>query len=711
MHNKLLTMKKKKKFLTGGGLQPIMKQADNIAQNVANIGKMLSPGMNSIEDVSLRLKRGYDLGGALDVAATATKQVGEVVQSVNDVKDRAKQIDNEITGNIPQSFSASSTTDLLNKWSSYNPMSKTKWTDFTNKGSASSYFGDMLSMSSEGALKGSKLGAIGAIAGGVGGLASGFFNNLLAKNKAKKLSESANNKIAGYNNYALDMFNTEASQLDQRIMNKELADFTGWGFAKGGKLNRKHFGFGGDLMTNGGDFPLGFTLVGNGGTHEENPYEGVPMGVDQQGIPNVVEEDEVIYNDYVFSNRLKVPKAVRNKYKLKGTKPISFAKAALQFAKEIEERPNDPISRRGYNANMSRLIPEQEKIRMAKEERQFAKGGSLVHKHYNGDYLNSEDPYVDASLALVPDIVDRVPQPNILPIKPIDRPRLMDITTGLDISRPYATDKNRIRQIQIDRAKRVKELEREEAAKTLNQNMTRMAPIISQGVDYVKDLFGAQNRPEYRLGQSIREANNQIRDYSSRSAGQKMGYKPIDMWAAVNNLNAQMAAQRSALRNAGNRVGYTGNMLASAYNQNNALGALYAGMEDANFKRLTTAIAHNTQVDQADRAAEDAMVQLNAGQGARRAENLMKAAQADDAEESLYAQARNANKNRFFDSIGTLGKEQVNNKLMEALVKSGVLGTPNEEMKEALAYAYGLNLNAEGGKIVRKKKKKGLTYG
>lgn len=82
-------------------------------------------------------------------------------------------------------------------------------------------------------------------------------------------------------------------------------------------------------MTHGANFDTGITLIGNGDTHENNPYEGVPMGVDQEGTPNLVEEGEVIFNDYVFSKRLKVPKAVRNKYKLRGNKPLTFADAAL----------------------------------------------------------------------------------------------------------------------------------------------------------------------------------------------------------------------------------------------------------------------------------------------------------------------------------------------------------------------------------------------
>lgn len=130
-------------------------------------------------------------------------------------------------------------------------------------------------------------------------------------------------------------------------------------------------------MTHGADFDTGLVLVGNGGTHEENPNEGVPMGMDSEGIPNLVEEGEVIFNDYVFSNRLRVPKAVRKKYKLRGTKPLTFADAAIQMSKESEERPNDPISRAGMIDSMSKLMEVQEQVRERKGERKFARGGHL----------------------------------------------------------------------------------------------------------------------------------------------------------------------------------------------------------------------------------------------------------------------------------------------------------------------------------------------
>lgn len=150
--------------------------------------------------------------------------------------------------------------------------------------------------------------------------------------------------------------------------------------------------FGGDLLTHGANFDTGVTLIGNGGTHEENPYEGVPMGVDSEGIPNLVEQGEVIFKDYVFSNRLTVPKTVGNKYKLRGTKPLTFADAAKQLSKEAEERPNDPVSKAGLEALMSRLASDQEGFKAEKENRKFANGGHLFDK--GGERVRNTYGYV-----------------------------------------------------------------------------------------------------------------------------------------------------------------------------------------------------------------------------------------------------------------------------------------------------------------------------
>jgi hypothetical protein len=137
------------------------------------------------------------------------------------------------------------------------------------------------------------------------------------------------------------------------------------------KWNHKK-AFGGDLSVNGGDFPTGLLNIGTGGTHEQNPNEGVQMGVDNQGVPNLVEQDEVVYNDYVYSNRLKATKdslkagQLPDKYIGK-----SFSDIAELLGRESEERPNDPISQAGLKDNMDRLQTSQEDLKQTKQLNQF----------------------------------------------------------------------------------------------------------------------------------------------------------------------------------------------------------------------------------------------------------------------------------------------------------------------------------------------------
>ena len=126
----------------------------------------------------------------------------------------------------------------------------------------------------------------------------------------------------------------------------------------------KWHSFGGNLNTNGADFSNGQIIVGNGGTHEENPMEGVPMGMDAEGNPNLVEQGEVIFNDYVFSNRLFADGGLLESFNLpKSYDGHSFAAIAEKLGNEAKERPNDLISKRGLLSSMSRLEKAKENVR------------------------------------------------------------------------------------------------------------------------------------------------------------------------------------------------------------------------------------------------------------------------------------------------------------------------------------------------------------
>lgn len=151
-----------------------------------------------------------------------------------------------------------------------------------------------------------------------------------------------------------------------------------------------HHAFGGDLNTAGSDFPSGLTFINEGGTHETNPYEGVQIGVDQQGTPNLVEQGEAIYNDYVFSNRLTVPKFIRDKYKIRGNKSLTFADAVKKVSKDELERPNDPISQATLDAIMTDLAYAQEEVRIKNQvnmphDANYSAYGGTLGNIYAGD--------------------------------------------------------------------------------------------------------------------------------------------------------------------------------------------------------------------------------------------------------------------------------------------------------------------------------------
>ena len=122
------------------------------------------------------------------------------------------------------------------------------------------------------------------------------------------------------------------------------------------------FALGGDMQTNGGDFSNGLSHIDAGGSHEENPYDGVQVGVSREnGQPNLVEEGETIFDDYVFSQRIKADAKTKKKFHIGKKTEISYADLSKRLEKESLERPNDPISQNGLKKQLHDLADEQER--------------------------------------------------------------------------------------------------------------------------------------------------------------------------------------------------------------------------------------------------------------------------------------------------------------------------------------------------------------
>lgn len=123
--------------------------------------------------------------------------------------------------------------------------------------------------------------------------------------------------------------------------------------------------------TNGGYFaPKDYLRVNEGGSHEENPNGGVQIGVDPEGNPNLLEEGEPVYKDYVYSDNIEAEREfleqnhLPTKYEGK-----LYSKIADDLFTEAEERPLDPISRNGLEVLLGRLADAQEGQKQAKEQR------------------------------------------------------------------------------------------------------------------------------------------------------------------------------------------------------------------------------------------------------------------------------------------------------------------------------------------------------
>lgn len=127
--------------------------------------------------------------------------------------------------------------------------------------------------------------------------------------------------------------------------------------------------------THGGYFsPQGYSKVTEGGTHEENPNGGVQLGVDPEGVPNMLEENEPVYDDFVYSDNIRADKKFLNESNI----PEKYAgklysEIADALMDEASERPLDGISNNGLEKMLGRLADSQEKQKAYREQKDLEK--------------------------------------------------------------------------------------------------------------------------------------------------------------------------------------------------------------------------------------------------------------------------------------------------------------------------------------------------
>ena len=413
-----------------------------------------------------------------------------------------------------------------------------------------------------------------------------------------------------------------------------------WHHALGGYL----YDEGGNLYTtipnigqHGGNFSNGVTIIGNGGTHEENPMEGVPMGIADDGTPNLVEQGEVKFNNYIFSNRLFATKELLMTYNLPTAyENHSFADIAERLSRESSERPNDPISKRGLMSSMARLQQAQEQLRTAKQNKKYAKGGYLFA--------------AGGPAGINPDLME---EENLL-ITP----------TGSKLSgNPYAGSYLEQPSVDMDTDVDDNTTSRQKGG----LSWMRYAPVVGAGIGVLSDAFGWTNKLDYSNSDLIGKVADNLTEISVSPIDNYLTYRPLDRNYYINKLNSQAGATRRALMNqsGGNRANATAGLLAADYNALTSIGELARQAEEYNQAQRERVEAFNRGTNQynTELALKAALANKDNDKIRLQARNLQ--AQLRERAEEMASSGRMANLTNLFDSLGEIGREEFGRNMIE----------------------------------------------
>jgi hypothetical protein len=515
--------------------------------------------------------------------------------------------------------------------------------------------------------------------------------------------------------------------------------------------------FGGPLQSYGGDWSNGLISIDNGGSHERNPYEGVPMGVDQNGTPNLVEEGETVFMDYVFSKRLSVPKAIREKYKLRGAKAISFAEASKKLAKESEERPNDPISQRGLEAAMADLAMEQEKLRSRKSQQQvnkFDTGGPFNSygyvSGYNGGWYGADGRYTQEYLDRVNALTAEQLQAQFddqYSFYSDDANKGSDRWKAIDAfykaNPQYKKSGYKVTADDVARAKRLGQDNKPGYMHYLVNNATapppkpteapaekvdltpaeykhrweglRYAPAVGLGLATLTDAFGLTNKPDYSNADAVIKAGRSVtpQQVEWNPIGNYLTYTPFDTLFYSNQLAAQANATRRAIRNNsnGNRMTAIAGLLGADYNAQQQLGNLFRQAEEYNLAQKHQVETFNRGTNQANSEGflKAAMANQDADMKARGLglEAQMKGYQMREAARLASDEAKAANLSGFIESLGAIGADNAALNARDFALATGTFGPVNPGYEYILTGRRQKKKGSYGGKLNRGRK--GLT--
>lgn len=455
---------------------------------------------------------------------------------------------------------------------------------------------------------------------------------------------------------------------------------------------------GGSLLSE--DFTNGVTTINQGGTHENNPHEGVQMGIAPDGAPNLVEEGEAIYKDYVFSNRLRVPKEVRNKYKLRGPKDMTFAEAFIAAQKESEERPNDPISEDSLENIAMILARTQEAVRGYKEAHKKAKGGHLFGGDINPYPAGSQEWFDWEQSHQDTQIINNAPKGSY---------EGTFGTTNPVVPTPPVTKTQNSN----------KDKKKTGDTSTSNLGWLRFAePLANLGV-VASDMFGGTNTPT---------------QFDYIPSFTPVGFTPLGNYIPVTHFDTRYAANQAAQQAAATRAALMqssgpskwANILAADYNAQIALGDLLRQGALQDYQMMLDREQFNRGTNQMNSEMGLKAEMTNQEQRLKYAQAALQQAKMNEDNSNKASAARAANLSALAESTANIGREADAKSWRDMLLEDDVYGTQtvanlraagwndtkirNYYKKKGLSDddITALGIKACGGRM--KKRKKGLTY-
>lgn len=420
-----------------------------------------------------------------------------------------------------------------------------------------------------GALSGASAGAAagpwGALAGGVAGLAGGLFG----ASDRNRQREEANRRVS----QAMMAQNTLLSQKEAQNALANIVAFGGW------------------VGAHGGDYPTGFSEFNEGGSHETNANGGILQGIDPNGNPNLVEEGETKWDNYIFSKRLKVPKGFGKAYDLGRVDKKSYADASKKLSKESEERPFDPISKRGRDAMLGRLQQAQE------AQKSIDKADEAMNEIFDlnelGDVLYAEGGGIH--------------------IKPSKRGTFTAAAKkrgkGVqEFARQVLANKENYSSAMVKKANFARNASKWHDDGGWLQNAGLFAPALANVGNLISDIT---SKPE--------QASLGRMDLSPYITRRHLPYEPIDREYMANKYRAQAGATARGIvdSSAGNPASARAALVAHNYNALNALGDMYIKSDEVNRQRKKESIMFDAEQDRQLAALSGQQQQFNLGQELR----------------------------------------------------------------------------------------------